>query len=123
MAAALRAEGFTDVSVSTLRPRRPWRRDAREDLRGAQRVLVCDDPPRTGNVLRRALAQIESAGFSSGAITLLLARFEPAAGGALLEGRDEITLPYEDWHVQRRLAPDAVRSIDRMDYFTARATY
>src|SRR3954447_25055408 len=103
--AALRAEGFADVAVSTRRPGRPLRR--RRALRRAARVLVCDDPPRTGKVLRTAVRQLGRAGVSGDAITLVLARFE---AGEPFDGRDEVTLPYEDWHVHAHLTTDAVRA-------------
>jgi hydroxymethylpyrimidine pyrophosphatase-like HAD family hydrolase/adenine/guanine phosphoribosyltransferase-like PRPP-binding protein len=110
VAAAVRDEGFHDITIQTLRPGQPSRRAERRALARARRVLVVDDPPRSGSAMAEALSEIEAAGVAPGAITLLLARFQGRESTPPLAGRDEVTLPFAEWDVNARLAPEATRA-------------
>jgi hydroxymethylpyrimidine pyrophosphatase-like HAD family hydrolase len=110
--AFLRALGYTDVHVLTLRPGRRLRSDQRRLVRAVARrrgqALICDDPPGSGATVAGVARALEGHGLE---VVLLLAVFGP--GGALprrLAGHAAVLLGQDDWAVTARLAPPAVRA-------------
>jgi hydroxymethylpyrimidine pyrophosphatase-like HAD family hydrolase/adenine/guanine phosphoribosyltransferase-like PRPP-binding protein len=112
IAAALRRRGYRNVRVLTLRPGRALlaeeRMLIREMTRGGGRVLLTDDPPVTGRSLAKAAAQLERLGVSRASIVLLLALDGPVFPAALSEF-DAVLIGSQEWGVNARLAPEAVR--------------
>ncbi len=106
--ATLRAEGYTDVRFITMRPGRRLHAEYRAVLddtvaRGGC-VVVCDDPPGSGNAMANACRQLEDAGAPASSIVLLLALFDAAdALPAVLAKYDAVLLGFEDWSVHERL--------------------
>jgi hydroxymethylpyrimidine pyrophosphatase-like HAD family hydrolase len=116
-AACLRAEGFTNVDVITMRPglRVPAgeRAIVRSCVLSSGLVLVCDDPPQTGAAIGRVAAELRQRGVPGERIVLLLALFPGTPPD--LAGHEAILLPFEDWSIHRRLRPEAVaRTLARL---------
>ncbi len=114
LAAGLRAEGYEQIDVITLRPgRRPsgaQRAIIRANTARGSRVLVCDDPPGTGSALAQAIADLVRLGVSVERVVLALALFpdQDELPPALSMYR-AVLLRYRDWSIHARMAPDAVR--------------
>ena len=114
-AAALRRLGFDDVRAATLRPGQRWLgREARLLRRVAGAggtALVIDDPPRSWGSVARAVRELGRFGFTEARTVLLLATFADAPRPpAELEACPAVVLPFADWAIRRRLAPDRVRA-------------
>lgn len=111
----LSARGYTQVSWMTVRPgRKLWETEQEmlHDLvRGSGLVLLTDDPPVTGSSLARAAAMLEKNGIPRSEIILFL---QLLAGQKslppALQGYPAVTLPWEEWTIQRHLHPEEVRS-------------
>jgi hypothetical protein len=111
-AAALRAAGYRDVRLITVRPHRRLRTDQRAAVRSVATrgglALVCDDPPATGGAVGTVAADLAGRGLE---VVLLLALFGDADSVPLrLRGLRSVVLPRADWAVTARLAPRRVRA-------------
>ena len=114
LAASLRAEGYGEVDSMTLRPGRRLSTAHRAIVRASAarggRVLVCDDPPGTGSAIARAVADLERLGVSPERVVLALALFPGQdALPPALSRYEAVLLPYRDWSIHSRMAPDSVR--------------
>ncbi len=112
-AACLRAEGYAEVSVVTLRPGVAPPAAARSTLArvtaGPGLALLMDDPPVSGRSLARVASQLEGMGAGPSAVALLLALAGTAMVPAPALARyPAVVLPWDDWHVQRLLEPAQV---------------
>jgi hydroxymethylpyrimidine pyrophosphatase-like HAD family hydrolase len=111
VAAALRADGYSDVSVATARPGHrmsvPAKRFLRSVISGGGRVAIVDDPPDTGSAVRDIAVRLHHCGLPNDAITLLLPLFGTEAPAALA-GYDTVALPFADWNIHQRLSTPAV---------------
>ncbi|HEY2764590.1 MAG TPA: HAD family hydrolase [Pseudonocardiaceae bacterium] len=109
VAAALLAQGFTEVRSETARPehrlRTPVRRSSRWVTRRGGRVAIVDDPPTTGHAVRQVARQVVRGGVAERALTLLLPLFDEVP--APLRTYDSIVLPVGEWSIHRRLEPAA----------------
>lgn len=114
LAASLRAEGYRRVHLITMRPgRRPTAAHAaivRASVARGSRVVVSDDPPGTGRSIARVVANLVGLGVSQERVLLALALFAdqdelPPA----LSTYKAVLLPYREWSIHSRMAPDAVR--------------
>jgi hydroxymethylpyrimidine pyrophosphatase-like HAD family hydrolase len=111
--AYLRALGYENVRVLTVRPGQRWRRHATAAVTAVARsgglALVSDDPPKSGGSVARTALELEGAGFSPQSIVLLL---QTLAGTARLPERltryPSVVLPWHQWSVQARLDSKAV---------------
>jgi hydroxymethylpyrimidine pyrophosphatase-like HAD family hydrolase/adenine/guanine phosphoribosyltransferase-like PRPP-binding protein len=112
IAAALEGAGHRDVTSLTMRPRRSlWHEDARvlrARLRDGAAAAVVDDPPVTGSSVLAGVDLLTRHGAAAEAITLLLPVF--GAPSPVLETCNRVELPFDQWEVHRRLAPEAVGS-------------
>ncbi|MDX6628446.1 MAG: hypothetical protein QOH00_692, partial [Gaiellales bacterium] len=115
-AAALETAGYEHVSTLTLRPQHPLFRSERDLIRQNARrgglTLVIDDPPGSGRSIARVADEIARLGVPLGSIVLLLPLF--GARDALpppLRGYASVLLPSEDWAINSKLAPEAVRRV------------
>lgn len=114
-AASLRADGYEDVRVLTIRPGRALLRHELELVRSVARrgglALVTDDPPVTGSSIAETARQLERAGFTSAAILLLLPVFGAEARLPLaLSAYEAVVLPSERWTVTEKITPAAVKA-------------
>ncbi|MGH3794040.1 MAG: HAD family hydrolase [Pseudonocardiaceae bacterium] len=113
VAAALVAEGFTDVRTETARPehrlRTPVLRSSRSVTRRGGRVAVVDDPPTTGHAMRTVAQQLIRSGIAEQTVTLLLPLFDDDVP-APLRTYDSITLRFGEWSIHQRLEPAAVEA-------------
>ncbi len=112
-AASLRAIGYDDVSILTLRPgQRLLAAERRVVLDAARRsalVLLTDDPPSSGGTVSRAAGDLQHIGVSEGRIVLALQLF----GGRStlpqpLQRYEAVLLEWQDWSVHESLEPHAV---------------
>jgi hypothetical protein len=107
-AAALRAAGYADVRVMTVRPGRRLRADQQRALRSVAArgglCLVCDDPPASGRAVGAVARDLSRRGIEA---ILLLAVFGDALPERLRAFRS-VVLPEADWAVTARLEPAAV---------------
>jgi hydroxymethylpyrimidine pyrophosphatase-like HAD family hydrolase len=111
-AAALRATGYRDVRVITLRPHRRLRADQRAAVRSVAARgglgLVCDDPPATGGAVGAVARDLARRGLD---VVLLLAVFgDRAALPPRLRDFRFVLLPEPDWAVSARVEPARVRA-------------
>jgi len=110
--AALRATGYRDVRVITLRPHRRLRADQRAAVRSVARRgglgLVCDDPPASGRAVGAVAGDLGRLGLD---VVLLLAVFgDRDALPPRLRDVRSVLLPERDWTVTARLEPARVRA-------------
>jgi phosphoserine phosphatase len=109
-AASLRAAGYTDVHVVTLRPARRLRVDQRALCRSVSGrgglALVCDDPPASGRAVGGVARDLERRGLE---VVLLLSLFGDALP-ASLRGLHSVVLAQADWAVTARLEPASVKA-------------
>ncbi len=115
MAAVLRARGRSDVSTVTLRPGVPFQGRAAGLARLAARAgaafVVTDDPPVSGSSLARAVEELQRLGVPKESVTVAYPRFTEASTVLThLAGYRQVSLPWADWAVHTRLAPEAVGS-------------
>ncbi|MDX6700523.1 MAG: hypothetical protein QOF26_749, partial [Baekduia sp.] len=108
--AFLRARGYADVTVLTLRPGRRQRAGQRRAMQAVARrgglALVCDDPPGSGRTVAGVADLLAGRGLD---VVLVLAVFgPPRALPRDLAGRPAVLLGQADWAVTARLAPTAV---------------
>ena len=111
-AAALRARGYRDVRVITLRPHRRLRADQRAAVRSVAARgglgLVCDDPPASGSAVGAVAGDLARRGLD---VVLLLAVFgDREALPPRLRDFRFVLLPERDWTVTARLEPARVRA-------------
>ena len=111
-AAALRAIGYRDVRVITLRPHRRLRADQRAAVRSVAARgglgLVCDDPPASGSAVGAVAGDLARRGLD---VVLLLAVFgDREALPPRLRDVRFVLLPERDWAVTARLEPARVRA-------------
>jgi hydroxymethylpyrimidine pyrophosphatase-like HAD family hydrolase len=113
IAAALRRRGHVSVGGLTLRPGRELspaeRAQVRAVVQRGGQILLTDDPPVSGASLVKAAGQFERLGASRTAIVLLLALDEGVPPPAL-EPYRSVILGSDEWAVNARLDPEAVRS-------------
>jgi hypothetical protein len=114
IAALLRAHGYRQASVLTLRPGRALLAHECGLVRSVARrdglVLLTDDPPVTGASLARAAAQLERLGVAPAAIVLLLAlEGEPGKLPTAVAGYPTVVIGPEEWNLHSRLTPNTVR--------------
>jgi hydroxymethylpyrimidine pyrophosphatase-like HAD family hydrolase len=114
-AAYLKRQGYTDVGILTLRPRRRLLTPEQEILRAVIRakglVLLADDPPASGASVAKAAADLRGLGAPVESIVLFLQLF----GGReslprALQPYASVLLPWEEWAIHAQLLPAAVRS-------------
>jgi hypothetical protein len=109
-AACLRAAGYADVRVATLRPERRLRADQRAAVRSVAArggvALVCDDPPATGRAVGAVAEALARRGLEA---VLLLAVFGDELPERLRRFAS-VVLPEADWAVTARMEPEAVRA-------------
>ena len=108
-AAALRASGYRDVRVITLRPHRRLRADQRAAVRSVAARgglgLVRDDPPASGSAVGAVAGDLARRGLD---VVLLLAVFgDREALPPRLRDFRFVVLPERDWTVTARLEPRA----------------
>jgi hypothetical protein len=112
--ALLRSEGYADVQLLTLRPEHQLERAERRLVRRLSRrrglVVVVDDPPGSGRSVASAAGQIARCGLPRTSIVLML----PLFGGRdqlpqTLRGHASFLLPSDEWAINAKLAPAAVR--------------
>lgn len=112
-AASLKANGYRDVHVLTVRPGHPFLTDERALVRSVARrrglALVLDDPPVTGASVAAAARQLERAGLPVNAIRLLLPVFDAAGVPPVLQRYEAAQLPCSEWAVTADLEPTGVR--------------
>ncbi|HEY6757867.1 MAG TPA: hypothetical protein VI318_00175 [Baekduia sp.] len=110
--AFLRADGWEQVQVLTVRPECGLTRSDRALVRSVVRrggsALITDDPPVTGASLARVAAQLEAAGAPSESIVLLFQLFGAERPRALDRYRS-VVLPSPDWAIDARFAPVGVK--------------
>ena len=115
LAAHLRAQGYREVDVCTLRPARAPQAQERAMIRRLAAneglALICDDPPVTGGSIVRAASELERLGLAGSSIVLALALFGSVEElPTALRSYRSVLLPFGDWSIQGRLAADAVRN-------------
>lgn len=110
----LRAEGYRDVEMLTVRPGHPWRRTEVSLLRAFSDrgglTLIVDDPPAYGRVSVRVVQTCLRYGAAPGSIVLILPLFGPE--DSLPEGLrpyHSVLLPWREWAVHERLSPASVQ--------------
>lgn len=113
--AFLKACGYQDVRVLTLRPGRQLLDSERAVLETVIQqnglVLLSDDPPVTGGSLAKAARNLEQVGVPQRSIILLLQLFGPRDSmPPRLERYSAVLLPWEEWTIHKKLAPSAVQS-------------
>lgn len=126
LAAFLRARGYRDVRVLTMRPGQRWLGHERAGLRAATRagglILLTDDPPQRGDALATAAGALRRIGVPRPSIVLLVQLFGPReAMPPTLRPYPAVLLPWEEWAIHERLAPTSVRAtlMDLADADTA----
>jgi hydroxymethylpyrimidine pyrophosphatase-like HAD family hydrolase len=114
-AAHLKAQGYQDVRVLTIRPGRRLLKPEQALLQAVSRrgglALLTDDPPVSGGSLAQAAEDLERVGVPARSIVLLLQLF--GARDALpprLQRYAAVLLPWEEWAIHAHLAPAAVQS-------------
>lgn len=102
--AALRAQGYSNVTVRTTRPAGGVVRADAAALRRAGRdgtlALLIDDPPITGGSLVGVTRALLRAGFSADRVVVLVAAFADRPVPAFLPGQPHIVLPPRSWHIR-----------------------
>ncbi|HEY8283019.1 MAG TPA: HAD hydrolase family protein [Chloroflexota bacterium] len=113
--AFLKAHGYQDVQVLTLRPGRWLWRSARAVLQGTiQRrglVLLVDDPPVSGGSLVEVAEILERAGVPTHRIIMLLQLFSSREGlPPRLHRYTSVLLPWDAWAIHAQLDPEAIQA-------------
>ncbi|MDX6664873.1 MAG: hypothetical protein QOG68_1079 [Solirubrobacteraceae bacterium] len=112
--AQLRADGYRDVHVLSIRPGGRLLRQERALVRSVARrggcALVIDDPPVTGSTIVAAAGELHAGGFPDDQIVLVLALFGTAALPPALRKYAAVLLDEPEWSVRADLEPAAVRS-------------
>lgn len=113
-AASLKAHGYSDVGVLTIRPGRQLLPAERAVLgsvvRGGGLALLTDDPPATGGSLVESADDLVLAGVPAEVIVLLLQLFgSDAELPPLLRRFAAVLLPWPDWTVHEQLRPAAIQ--------------
>jgi hydroxymethylpyrimidine pyrophosphatase-like HAD family hydrolase len=113
-AACLKAAGFREVSAWTMRPSQGFLWHERLALRRLNRrkglALVTDDAPITGGSLLSSIHRLEESGLSPDAVVLVLQVFGEARDLPVgLQGVPAVILPWQEWAIQARLEPEAVK--------------
>jgi hydroxymethylpyrimidine pyrophosphatase-like HAD family hydrolase len=114
-AAYLKAHGYQDVRVLTIRPGRRLLKPERALLQAVSRrgglALLTDDPPGSGGSLAQAADDLERVGVPSRSIVLLLQLFGSRDSlPSRLHRYAAVLLPWEEWTIHEHLAPAAVQS-------------
>jgi hydroxymethylpyrimidine pyrophosphatase-like HAD family hydrolase len=114
-AAFLRADGYEEACVLTVRPGRGLLKHERNLVRSVARggglALVMDDPPVTGSSIAGTEHELERAGLARESVVLLLQVSAPGATlPSPLKGYQAVLLPSTQWAVTAKLAPAAVKS-------------
>jgi hydroxymethylpyrimidine pyrophosphatase-like HAD family hydrolase len=112
--AYLRARGYQNVRVVTIRPGQRWRGEELHALRSVIGqggvALVTDDPPKSGRSLARAAQELERLGFAAESIVLLLQTLEAMRSlPDVLQPYSSVVRKWDEWTVQASLEPKAVR--------------
>lgn len=98
-AACLRGLGFEHVAVVTARPGRRFLPVERAVLRGADRVLVVDDPPGSGASLARVIRDLDAP------VLLVLQLFDGQELPEPLACHESVCLPWDEWAIHSLLRP------------------
>ena len=113
-ASSLRMAGQREVRWMTLRPGRGWLPYERSALRQALEkralVLILDDPPNTGSTLKAAAESMSAFGFPRESIAVLVQEYPSTVLGSWADRYPVVRLPWEQWHVQGLLQPDAIKA-------------
>ena len=114
-AAFLKAHGYQDVRVITVRPDRwLWRSERAVLQRTVKRrglVLLVDDPPVSGGSLVDVAKTLERAGVPGPSIILLLQLFGAREDlPAKLQRYAAVLLPWDEWAIHAQLAPPAIQA-------------
>ena len=113
-AACLEQAGRPHVRWMTLRPGQRWLPNERRAIRWATRshaiTFLLDDPPNSWGTMRKAALELRSMGLDPSAVALLVQGVPGAAPPPdVLGSHPVITLPWDQWHIQSRLAPEVVQ--------------
>ena len=111
-AAALSLQGVEDVDLITLRPGERldrFQRRAVDVVKERGTVLILDDPPVSGDAIRRVARELERCGMAPEHIVLLVGT-DDAMGRlpSVLDPFRRHVLTTEEWELRRRLRPDVV---------------
>ncbi len=116
-AAFLKAQGYTDVSVLTLRPGRSLLKPERQMLQALVRrqglALIADDPPATGDSLVKVAEELGRNGIPSRSIILLLQIFGSHAtlpATLKLKGYAAVLLLEKEWAIHKKLTSSAIQA-------------
>jgi hypothetical protein len=111
-AALLRADGWEEVGLFTVRPGSRLHKRERALVRAAASrgglALITDDPPGTGASIARSARQLVLAGLDPGSIVLLLQLFGHRRP-SMLDRYPAMILPGDEWAIRARLDPAAVQ--------------
>ncbi|MGH2410858.1 MAG: hypothetical protein ACRDGS_10900, partial [Chloroflexota bacterium] len=113
--AFLKAQGYLDVQVMTLRPGRwLWRSEQavlQAIIRRRGQVLLVDDPPVSGRSIADAAEILERAGVPSHSIIMLLQLFGSRDDlPPRLQRYGTVLLPWDAWAIHAQLTPEAIQA-------------
>jgi hypothetical protein len=113
--AFLKAAGYRDVQVLTLRPGHQLFARQRAIVRALARkgglALIIDDPPGSGRTVSKVAADLHGLSLPQSSIVLLLPLFGSSEQlPEALRRYPLVLLPSEDWTVRSKLTPEAVAS-------------
>jgi len=114
VAASLRLLGRPPACSATMRPGRPPSARTARALASVSaaggRVLVVDDPPRSGRALRRAFGDLAASGVDAGALVACVqALGGPGELADTLAGAEAVVLGWDQWSVHDQLSPEGLR--------------
>lgn len=108
----LEAAGFRAVEAITHRPGSLLpsreRRALRRVVASGGRLLVVDDPPRTGTAITKAANELEALGAPRAALTVLVPLFERTPPTSL-SSLDLVVLPWDEWAIHALLREAGAR--------------
>jgi len=111
-AALLLEAGYEHVDTMTIRPGQDWLMHERSALADATaagaRVVVVDEPPRSGRQLALAAEEMRQFGFAHDSVIALVPLFEARGVPPRLGDVQHVVLPWSDWSVHDQLEPQAV---------------
>jgi hydroxymethylpyrimidine pyrophosphatase-like HAD family hydrolase len=113
--AYLKAQGYENVRIITLRPGRwLWRHEQalfKRMIRRRGLILLTDDPPVSGGTLAEAAESLERVGMPSRSIVMLLQLFGSSdVAPPRLQRYPTVLLPWTEWAIHTLLAPAGVQA-------------
>jgi hydroxymethylpyrimidine pyrophosphatase-like HAD family hydrolase len=114
--AYFREAGYQDVRILTLRPETPLLSSETATIKDLTkingRVVICDDPPSSGNTLIKAIKMFRNMSIPEQNIILLLQLFGTCDSiPESIRQYQAIVLPWDQWAVHQKLAPEHIRGI------------